>query len=208
LIEDDLLSISALSHYIYCKRRCALVHIEHAWVENRFTAEGRVMHENVHDQIMENRKDMRIERGIPLRSLALGLIGKADLVEFHKHGKMWMPFPVEYKRGKPKPEDCDKVQLCAQAICLEEMLNVQIPEGALFYGKTHHRLAVSFDEELRQETIMIAEQLYSFIAQGKTPMPIYAKKCESCSFVDICIPKAIERSFSVEEYLKQETHEP
>jgi CRISPR-associated exonuclease Cas4 len=201
--EDDLLPLSALQHFSFCPRQCALIHIEQVWVENRFTAEGRVMHENVHEQGMENRKDVRIERGIPLRSLVLGLIGKADLVEFHKRGKTWLPFPVEYKRGKPKPEVCDKVQLCAQAICLEEMLDVQIPDGALFYGKTHHRLEVAFDEELRRETAQISGQLHAFIALGKTPLPVYEKKCETCSFIEMCMPETLMRHTSIDNYINE-----
>jgi CRISPR-associated exonuclease Cas4 len=206
-MDEELLPISALSHFVYCKRRCALVHIEQAWVENRFTAEGRVMHDNVHEQGVENRKDVRIERGISLRSLVLGLIGKADVVEFHKQGGAWMPFPVEYKRGKPKADDCDKVQLCAQALCLEEMLKVEILDGALFYGKTRRRLDVVFDEPLRRETKDAAEQLQKFVLQGKTPRPVYGKKCETCSFYDLCMPGTLGKSLSVEEYLIEEMRE-
>lgn len=133
--EDDLLMLSALQHLSFCPRQCALIHIEQIWAENVFTAEGRVMHERAHDEDRrETRAGVRVERGMPLRSLKLGLIGKADVVEFHSGlgGKGWTPFPVEYKRGKPKVDDCDKVQLCAQALCLEEMLGVAVPAGALF----------------------------------------------------------------------------
>jgi CRISPR-associated exonuclease Cas4 len=203
--EDDLLPLSALQHFIFCQRQCALIHLEQAWVENRFTAEGRVMHENAHEQGMENRKDVHIERGIPLRSFTLGLTGKADVVEFHKQDSVWLPFPVEYKRGKPKANDCDKVQLCAQALCLEEMLKVKISVGALFYGKTKHRLDVPIDDGLRQETIEMAERLHAFIAQGKTPKAEYEEKCEACSFLDICLPATAGSSLSVEKYLKNET---
>ncbi|HDZ02544.1 MAG TPA: CRISPR-associated protein Cas4, partial [Nitrospirae bacterium] len=134
--EDNLLPLSALQHLLFCERQCALIHIEQAWGENLFTAEGRIMHDRVDTAKHETRRNIRTEFGVPLRSLRLGLIGKADAVEFHKRGNMWHPFPVEYKRGKPKQDNSDKVQLCAQALCLEEMMNVEIPKGALFYGKT------------------------------------------------------------------------
>ena len=122
--EDELLQLSALQHFVFCPRQCALIHIEQLWEENRFTAEGRIIHEDVHEEGVENRKDVKIERGIPLRSLELGLSGKADVVEFRKtqDGKKLILFPIEYKRGKPKLDHCDMVQLCAQAMCLEEML--------------------------------------------------------------------------------------
>ena len=150
--EEDLTPVSALNQYLYCPRRCALIFIEQLWEENIFTAEGRIMHDKADSNKFESRGNVRIDYSVPLRSLRLGLIGKADVVEFHKQGDKWIPFPVEYKRGKPKIDDCDKVQLCAQAICLEEMLNVEIPEGALFYGQTHHRHDVIFDKALRLET--------------------------------------------------------
>ena len=205
---DDLLSISALSHYIFCKRRCALIHIEQLWIENMFTAEGRVMHDNAHDQRIENRKNVRIERGIPLRSFALGLTGKADVVEFHKEGRAWLPFPVEYKRGKPKADDCDTVQLCAQALCLEEMLSVEVRAGALFYGKTRRRHDVAFDAELRARTTETARQLHEFVARAETPQPDFRKKCESCSFFDVCMPKVIGGHMVVERYISENTIEP
>ena len=119
--EDELLPLSALQHLLFCERQCALIHIEQAWAENRLTVEGKNLHAKVHEADDESRGDLRIVRGLRLRSLRLGLVGQADVVEFHKQGDAWLPFPVEYKRGKPKPEPCDEVQLCAQAICLEEM---------------------------------------------------------------------------------------
>ena len=133
--EDDLIQLSALQHLVFCERQCALIHIEQVWSENLFTAEGRIMHEKVDTANRESRGNIRIEYGVPMRSLRLGLIGKADVVEFHKTGDKWIPFPVEYKRGKPKLDNSDKAQLCAQALCLEEMMNVGIPEGALFTGR-------------------------------------------------------------------------
>jgi CRISPR-associated exonuclease Cas4 len=204
-----LIAISALSHYSYCPRRCALIHIEQVWIENRFTAEGRIMHERAHDESRESRGDIRIDYGVSLRSLRLRLIGKADVVEFHRQPNgTWLPFPVEYKRGKPKADDCDKVQLCAQAICLEEMLSVAIPEGALFYGQTRHRLDVVFDEVLRRETEETARQAHALIASGKTPPPVYEKRCESCSLMAECLPKTIQKRRSVKNYLTRILGEP
>ena len=122
---DDLIQLSALQHYVFCLRQCALIHNEQVWSESMLTAEGRLMHERVHEEKRESRRDVRIEYGVPLRSLRLGIIGKADVIEFHRREDgVWVPFPVEYKRGKPKKDDSDKVQLCAQALCLEEMLDV------------------------------------------------------------------------------------
>jgi CRISPR-associated exonuclease Cas4 len=208
--EDDFLPISALQHFVFCRRQCALIHIEQAWIENPFTAEGRIMHENVHEARTENRRDIRIERGIPLRSFELGLSGKADVVEFHKSqdDKNWVPFPVEYKRGKPKADDCDNIQVCAQAMCLEEMLNLHISCGALFYGKTRRRVDVLFDTDLREKTKITSNQLHDFIKNGNTPQPVYTKKCKSCSFVESCLPKVIPHKISVKEYLRKETNGP
>lgn len=205
-IEQDFLQLSALQHFIFCRRQCALIHIEQSWIENVFTAEGRIMHENAHKERVKNLKDVRIEFGMPLHSFELGLNGKADVVEFHKteSGGKWTPFPVEFKRGKPKGNDCDKIQLCAQAICLEEMMNVRIPCGTLFYGKIRRRSEVVFDDVLRGKTKETAKQLHAFIGAGKTPAPEYAPKCESCSFVDECLPKTIEQNVSVKEYLLKE----
>lgn len=205
--EDDLLQLSALQHFAFCPRQCALIHIEQAWAENRFTAEGRIMHERVHEEGAETRKDVRIERGMALRSLNLGLTGKADVVEFHRQpdGKTWTPFPVEYKRGKPKPDDCDKVQLCAQALCLEEMLKVTIPSGALFYGRTRSRLDVTFDESLRRETESLALRAHDFLGAGKTPPPVYDKKCDTCSLADVCLPASMAKARSVRDYLIEES---
>jgi len=201
---DDLIQLSSLQHYAFCPRQCALIHVEQVWAENRLTAEGRIMHEHVHDEGDESRGDVRIERGASLRSLRLGLIGKADVVEYHRHADgTWQAFPVEYKRGKPKPDHSDKVQLCAQALCLEEMLNASIPAGALFYGKTRRRLDVNFDEALRLETEAAAIKTHELIDAGLTPAPLYAKRCESCSLMAECMPKTIQKKRSVESYLKR-----
>ena len=202
--EEDFIMVSALQHYSFCPRQCALIHIEKVWDENRATAEGRIMHERVHEQNRETRGNVRVEYGLPLRSLRLGLVGKADVVEFHRRDKQtWQPFPVEYKRGKPKLDHCDIIQLCAQAMCLEEMLSVSIPSGAIFYGRTRRRLDVTFGDSLRRETEEIAQKTHQLIASGKTPPPIYKKRCESCSLMGECLPKAIGKRPLVTSYLKR-----
>lgn len=207
--EDDLIQLSSLQHYVFCPRQCALIHIEQVWSENLLTAEGRIMHEKVHEENRESRGNVRIEYGVPLRSLRLGLIGKADVVEFHRLTEnTWQPFPVEYKRGKPKPDDCDKVQLCAQAMCLKEMLNVEIPCGALFYGKTRRRLDVVFDDTLRRKTEDAANKARVLIESGQTPKPVFSKKCKSCSLVAECLPKTMEKRPSVNRYLSKAIREP
>jgi CRISPR-associated exonuclease Cas4 len=206
--EDDLIPLSALQHLLFCERQCALIHVEQMWNENLFTAEGRIMHERVDEAGRESRGDVRIEFGMPLRSLRLGLIGKADVVEFHRKtasqdtkSTEWAPFPVEYKRGKPKKDNCDKVQLCAQALCLEEMLEIEILCGALFYGKIRRRKDVDFDNTLRQETESAADHLHKLIESGKTPNPVYTTKCKSCSFFHVCLPKTFGKRHSVKQYL-------
>lgn len=201
--ESDLIQLSALQHFVFCPRQCALIHIEQVWIENQFTAEGKIMHENADSQKNEFRDGVKIERGMPLRSLTLGLSGKADVVEFYKSGNTLVPFPVEYKRGKPKTDNSDKVQLCAQALCLEEMLNLEIPRGALFYGKTRRRLDVEFDEALRGETRDIAKRLHAFVEKAITPKADYSDKCKACSLLDICMPKMMSRKGSVKEYLAE-----
>ena len=167
------------------------------------------MHERAHDERHVSRGDVRIEYGVALRSLMLGLIGKADVVEFHRQAdSSWLPFPVEYKRGKPKRDDSDKVQLCAQALCLEEMLNLNIPEGALFYGRTRHRLDVAFDGYLRRETEDTARRVRALLTSGITPQPMYDKRCEQCSLLEICMPKTMQKKRTVRGYITRMLDEP
>jgi CRISPR-associated exonuclease Cas4 len=203
--EDDLLPLSALQHIAFCPRQCALIHVEQLWLENRLTAEGKIMHERVHDEWRESRGDIYIEYGVSLRSLRLGLIGKADVVEYHRNteglGSSWIPFPVEYKRGRPKKDDSDKVQLCAQALCLEEMLGVSINKGALFYGKTRRRVDVRFDDTLRRTTESAAQRVHDLVDAGETPNPSYSKKCDNCSLINICLPKNVGKRKSVKKYI-------
>jgi CRISPR-associated exonuclease Cas4 len=201
--EDNLLMLSALQHILFCERQCALIHIEQIWVENLYTAQGRIMHERVDRTGRESRREIRLEFGVPLRSLRLGLVGKADMVELHRQENGdWLPFPVEYKRGKAKKENWDRVQLCAQAMCLEEMLDVTVPEGALFYGKNRRRQAVAFDDDLRGRTAETATRLHILIGSGITPPASYAKKCDTCSLFEICMPKVSTGKKSVEKYLR------
>ena len=207
-IEKDYLSLSALQHIIFCKRQCALIHIEQLWVENQFTAEGRVMHERVDRGDQTEGHKIKVEYSLPLKSNLLGVTGKADVVEFHLKEELknqWVPFPVEYKRGKPKKDFSDKVQLCAQALCLEEMLNTEVKKGALFYGKTRRRQNVSFDKDLRKLTFQISEKLHIMINSGITPAPHYKKKCDTCSFLKLCLPKTIEKQRKVTSWIKRMT---
>ena len=199
-LDSQLLPLSGLQHMLFCERQCALIHIEEIWSENIFTAQGRQLHEKAHESGVERHKGLKIARDLSLKSLKLGLSGKADVVEFHREGKLWRPFPVEYKRGKPKKNDCDRMQLCAQAICLEEMLDVEIPRGALFYSKTRRRLDVELDVALRVLTAETAAAYHRLIDSGITPPAEYSKKCESCSLKDICRPKGTAHR-SVARYL-------
>lgn len=193
--EDDLLPISGLQHLRFCERRWALVHVEGQWEENRFTAEGRVLHERVHEGGAEGRLGVVIARGLPVRSLRLGLSGIADVVEFREGGP---PFPIEYKRGQGKHESSFEVQLCAQAMCLEEMLSVRISTGALFHGTTRRRQEVRFDEQLRAETESLTRRMHELRAAAFMPPAVYSKKCESCSLYNRCLPRAVSRD--VEKY--------
>ncbi|HBL28560.1 MAG TPA: CRISPR-associated protein Cas4 [Acidobacteria bacterium] len=190
--ESDLLPLSALQHLLFCERQCALIHLEQVWADNPLTVEGTHLHEKADSGVQESRGDLRIARALPLRSLRLGLSGRADVVEFHRRpvGEGWQAFPVEYKRGRPKSHRADEVQLCAQALCLEEMLGEPVPAGALFYGQTRRRLDVPFDAELRRLTEDSAARLHRLIAAGLTPIAARAPKCDQCSLLEICLPAA------------------
>ena len=209
--ESDLLPISALQHIIFCERQCALIHIERQWADNRLTAEGHILHERTDKEEVESRGNCRISRSLHLHSLQYGLYGIADVVEFHKGSSgvpllkatgLWQPFPVEYKRGKPKADNCDEIQLCAQALCLEEMLGTTIKNGALFYGTPRRRTEVTFDIELRNATAGAAEKLHQLIRNSKTPPAVYLKKCDNCSLVDICMPRLGPKN-KPEKYLQE-----
>ena len=200
--EDDLLMLSALQHLLFCPRQCALIHIEQQWTENRLTAEGRILHERVHTAGSESRRKIKTEFDVPLRSLQLGVIGRADIVEFYlQDDGSWVPYPVEYKRGRPKKDSSDRVQLCAQAMCLEEMLDTAVPAGSLFYGQKRKRLKVCFDAALRQETKDAAHDLHDLFDRQVTPPPKYTPACESCSFIETCLPKVAGKKGKVAKYM-------
>ncbi|MCB2218674.1 MAG: CRISPR-associated protein Cas4 [Desulfobulbaceae bacterium] len=201
--EDDLVMISILQHFLFCPRQCALIHIEQQWLENRLTAEGRILHERVHGGGRESRRTVRVEFDVPIRSLQLGVVGRADIVEYHRQENgVRHPLPVEYKRGRPKKDDIDRVQLCAQALCLEEMLQKEVPVGALYYGQKKRRTEVTFDSGLREKTIKTASLVHSLLTSRKTPAPHYTKRCESCSFLPLCLPKVAGRK-KVGAYLRK-----
>jgi len=166
------------------------------WQDNLFTVEGNVMHERADEQKFSTYgPDIKIERALYICSRELGLAGKADVVEFHRKGNAWLPFPVEYKRGKPKENRCDEAQLCAQALCLEEMLSISIKQGALFYGKTRRRIYVDFDEKLRGLTKEICSKVHLLLEQEKAPVPIYIReKCDACSLKFTCVPEICGKS--------------
>ncbi len=208
--EDELLPVSALQHLAFCERQCALIHLEGQWAENRLTAEGRILHERAHKTDSETRRDVRTARGLRLRSLRLGLVGVADVVEFHRSETgvaieglpgRWRVFPVEYKRGKPKADSCDEIQLCAQAMCLEEMLACDIAEGALFYGKQKRRKQVALDAVLREETAAASRRLHDLLASGTTPAATFEPKCRQCSLSELCMPDTVGCGKSACRYL-------
>lgn len=199
--ETDCFQLSALQHYLFCPRQCGLIHLEQIWAENRYTAEGQLLHSRVDTERVETRGDRRIVSCLLIRSLRLGISGKADIVEFYKRDGVWVPFPVEYKRGRPKANDSDRVQLCAQAMCLEEMLDVEVPCGALFYGKRRRRQEVAFDRALRISTEDTAGAIHDMLTKGVTPSAKRTKKCEACSLRETCMPEKTGASHSASRYL-------
>ena len=188
--EKEYIPISALRHWIFCPRQCAINHMEQTWIENVFTAEGRLLHDKADRGTTEVRGDTKVCTSLWLRSDALGLVGQADVVEFHRKGEVWIPFPVEYKRGRKNADNRDRVQLCAQALCLEEMLGTPVPAGALFYGKTRRREQVALDADLRQQTATIVHEIRNMLKSCVTPPAIADARCEHCSLNDACMPCA------------------
>ena len=208
--EEDFLQLSGLQHFRFCRRQWALIHIENQWHENYFTVDGSLMHENAHDgEKRESRGDLLILRGLPVFSRTLGISGQCDVVEFRRdpggvflreRDGLWKPFPVEYKRGKPKEHSADELQLCAQAMCLEEMLCCDIPQGALFYGEPRRRTAVDFTPELRKDVRECLTEMHQLYERGYTPKVKPGSMCRACSLKDLCLP-SLTRRRSVAEYL-------
>jgi len=220
--EDDLLPISALQHLLFCERQCALIHVERLWADNLFTAQGNHLHEKAHSGDPDSRKGVRTTRGLDLHSFTMGLAGQADVIEWEpppgfrkKHQTLaqslksasssdrahWRVTPIEYKRGRPKTNDCDRVQLCAQAICLEEMLGVTVQTGMLFYGQQRRRVEVFCDEVLRGKTRSAAERLHEMFTQRRTPPAVREKKCDTCSLLSLCLPMVTSGTKSARTYL-------
>ena len=210
--EEEILQLSGLQHFAFCRRQWALIHIEGLWRESLRTVEGDLFHHRAHDgQQREKRGDTLILRGLSVFSRTLGLSGTCDVVEFHAspngvplrgEAGCWQPYPVEYKRGKPKEHDADRLQLCAQAMCLEEMLCCDIPEGALFYGEPRRRTPVTFTEALRQSVRDSVAEMHGLYHRGYTPQVRSTKACGACSLKDECLP-GLNRRGKVEHYLRQ-----
>jgi len=209
--EEDYLMLSGIQHFIFCRRQWALIHVEKQWAENFRTADGRVMHNRVHDSELRTRRGSVLTvRAMKIHSPTLGISGECDAVEFHEDSNgislantegYWMPYPVEYKRGSKKYDHCDEAQLCAQAMCLEEMLCCDVPKGALYYGEERHRTEVEFSDELREEVKLAVIEMHKYYERGYTPKSKPSKSCNACSMKDLCLPK-LAKVQSVEEYIK------
>jgi CRISPR-associated exonuclease Cas4 len=205
LRDEDFLPLSALQHYIYCPRQCALIHVERLWAENRQTAEGRRLHERADEPVVERRHGVRTVTAMPLSNAELGIAGVADVIEFHAGADGERPYPVEYKRGKPKTHRADEVQLCAQALCLEAMFSRRVEKGALFYGMPRRRQAVEFDGALRDLTLETIRGAREMIAAGRTPPAKYeARHCGACSLLDLCEPRLFARAGGVDAWLARQ----
>lgn len=213
--EEALLPLSGLQHLAFCERQFALIHLEGIWADNRLTVLGGQLHERVHAGGREVKEDLVVCRAVSVRSLRLGLIGKADVLEFRRLAQSasrgvslpgaegcWLPCPVEYKRGSPKITRCDKVQLCAQAMCLEEMLNTSVEEGFIYYGEPRRRQLVTFDADLREETNRLAVRLHELVAARLTPTATYTAKCRACSLLDACMPRKRTHPRSARRYTR------
>lgn len=209
--EDEYLMLSGLQHFVFCRRQWALIHIEQQWAENYRTTDGMIMHRNVHDSdFNESRGDVLITRGMAVSSAELGISGECDVVEFHKcrdgihiHGRegKYNAVPIEYKRGKPKDNDSDILQLAAQAFCLQEMLCCSIPYGFLFYGEIKHRMKVEFTQELFDRLRKITSEMHEYYRRKYTPVVKRSRSCNACSLKDICLPEISGRSAS--EYIRE-----
>lgn len=210
--EPDYLQLSGLQHFSFCRRQWALIHIEHLWAENLRTVDGAIMHERAHDTALrESRGSVRTVRGMYIHSAALGVSGQCDVVEFHARPEgvpmpgwegTWVPFPVEYKRGVPKAGDADRLQLCGQAMCLEEMLCCPVPRGALYYGETRRREYADFTPELREQVRAMLSEMHSHYDRGHTPRVKRTRSCNACSLKDLCLP-GLGKPESVRDYLRK-----
>ena len=208
--EDDWLQLSGLQHFAFCRRQWSLIHIEDQWAENFRTVDGHLMHEYVHDQeFRESRGDRLIVRGLAIHSAQLGISGQCDVVEFYRDPAgvpmrnregQWQPYPVEYKRGKPKEHSADELQLCAQAMCLEEMLCCTVPEGALYYGEPRRRTVVQFTPKLRKQVQESLTEMHELYKRRYTPKVKPSKACNACSLKELCLPKLMSRK-KVTDYL-------
>jgi CRISPR-associated exonuclease Cas4 len=200
--EEDLLPLSGLQHLAFCERRWALIHLEQQWAENRFTAEGALLHEKAHSGEIESRPGVLVRRTLALHSFDLGISGQADIVEFHpmppgeggvplpRRKGLWRPYPIEYKRTRDKAgSSAYRIQLCAQGLCLEEMLNTAVPAGAVFDGKARRREEVEFDAALRDQVRHLAVLMQQIHGSRKTPLAVYKAKCEGCSMKSVCLPR-------------------
>lgn len=193
-LDAEPIPISALQHAVYCMRQAALIHLERQWAENRWTAEGRVMHGPSSLPTTRKLRGVRRETAVGVSSRRLGIAGVVDLVEFLPGLDGERPYPIEFKRGRPKPHRADEVQLCAQAICLEEMTGKLVPEGALYYGETKRRVVVTLDEELRRVTETVLAELREVLTSLRTPKAVYGSgRCDRCSLIELCRPKAMAR---------------
>ncbi|MCL2842375.1 MAG: CRISPR-associated protein Cas4 [Oscillospiraceae bacterium] len=214
--SEDFLMLSGLQHFAFCPRQWALIHLEGQWAENVKTVEGNLLHEKCHSaEQSERRGDALILRDLRIFSNTLGLSGACDVVEFSRdengvtlHGRegRWHPFPIEYKRGKPKEHRADELQLCAQAMCLEEMLCCTISEGALFYGESRRRQGVQFDTELREQVVAMTQEMHQYARRGHTPHVRPRKGCPSCSLKELCLPKLLKKR-SASDWVKQRVEE-
>ncbi len=199
--EDDFLPLSGLQHFVFCPRQCALIHVEGVWSENVLTSSGRVFHEKVHSGADQNRPGVLIARSVPLRSERLRLVGVADVVEFRNVEGVRRPYPVEYKRGRKGRRSADMVQVCAQGVCLEEMLGVDVPEGALFYGASRRRRPVELTAALRDKVVTVARGFHRMVAEAETPAAVPDGRCRNCSLRDACMPEATSRPAGAARYI-------
>ncbi len=214
---DELLPLSGIQHFVFCRRQWALIHVERQWQENVLTVEGKQLHKRTDDPFFsETRQGIITTRAMPVASYRLGLVGVCDVVEFqesaegvHLPGRdgLYLPAPVEYKRGHEKQDACDEAQLCAQAICLEEMLLVKIQQGYLYYGETRRRVAVPLDSALRKLVHEMCAEMHAYYQRGYTPRVRTSKACKSCSLADICLPELLENSLPASKYIRQTIEE-